>query len=54
MIQEEKNVEFRRARMEYAMEKARVGEDRKRARIERERLKKESFLYSSSFVLVSS
>jgi hypothetical protein len=54
MIQEEKNVEFRRARMEYAMEKVRVGEERKRARIERERLKKASFLYSSSFVLVSS
>jgi hypothetical protein len=54
MIQEEKNVEFRRTKMVYPMEKARVGEDRKRARIERERLKKESFLYSSCFVLVSS
>eukprot|EP01082_Thalassiosira_pseudonana_P009665 g8408.t1 g8408 contig3:20594-21109(+) len=44
MIQEEKNVEFRRARMEYAMEKVRVGEERKRARIERERMKKSLFL----------
>ena len=54
MIQEEKNVEFRRARMDYVMEKARVGEERKRARIERERLEKVSIFCCSCFVLVSS
>ena len=40
MIEEEKNKEFRRNRIEYAMEKARVGEERKRQRIEKERAEK--------------
>ena len=38
IIQEEKNAEFRINRMEYAMKKARAGEERKRQRIEKERL----------------
>lgn len=40
MIEEEKNKEFRRNRIEYAMEKARAGEERKRQRIEKERAEK--------------
>ena len=40
MIQEEQNAEFRRKRIEFAMEKARVGEERKIQRLERERLEK--------------
>ena len=43
MIQEEKNAQFRKARIEYAMQKARIGEDRKRQRIERECLEKVRF-----------
>ena len=40
IIQEEKNAEFRRNRIEYAMQKARAGEERKRQRLEKERLEK--------------
>ena len=40
MVQEAKNAEFRRARIEYAMVKARIGEDRRMQRVERERLEK--------------
>jgi len=40
MIQEEKNAEFRRKRIEYAMQKARAGEEQWRQRSERERMEK--------------
>ncbi|KAL7508051.1 hypothetical protein ACHAXN_005128 [Cyclotella atomus] len=40
MIEEERNIDFRKARMEEAMEKARRGEEKKRLRLERERLEK--------------
>lgn len=42
MIEEERNIAFRRARMEESMEKARRGEEKKRLRLERERLEKVS------------
>ena len=38
MIQEEQNAEFRRKRLEYAMNKAKAGEERKMGRLEKERL----------------
>ncbi|KAL7541809.1 hypothetical protein ACHAXR_011237 [Thalassiosira sp. AJA248-18] len=40
IIQEEKNEVFRTARIEYAMQKARAGEERKKMRLENERLEK--------------
>lgn len=36
MIQEEKNVALRKARLEYATDKARRGEERKQLRLEKE------------------
>ena len=42
MIDEERNAAYRKARMDDAMEKARKGEERKRLRLERERLEKAS------------
>ena len=42
MIQEEQNAEFRRNRLEYALQKARAGEERKMQRLEKERLEKVS------------
>lgn len=44
MIEEERNIAFRRARMEESMEKARRGEEKKRLRLERERLEKVSII----------
>ena len=43
MIEEERNIAFRKARMEEAMEKARKGEERKRLRLERDRSEKVSY-----------
>jgi hypothetical protein len=40
MIQESKNAEFRIARMEYAMQKAKSGAERKMWKLEQERLEK--------------
>ena len=40
IIQEEKNAEFRRKRIKYAMQKARAGEEQWRQRSERERMEK--------------
>ena len=40
IIQEEKNAEFRRKRIKYAMQKARPGEEQWRRRSERERIEK--------------
>ena len=40
IIQEEKNAKFRQRRIDLAMNKARVGEERKRKRLEKERLEK--------------
>jgi hypothetical protein len=50
MIEEERNAAFRRARLDEAMEKARRGEERKRLRLERERIEKvcTAFLHSAS------
>ena len=42
MIEEERNAAYRKARMDKAMEKARKGEERKRLRLERERLEEVS------------
>jgi hypothetical protein len=49
MIEEERNIAFRKARMEEAMEKARRGEEKKRLRLERERLEKVSIEDVTSF-----
>ena len=38
MIQEQANAEIRRNRIKYAMERARIGEERKRHRLERDRM----------------
>lgn len=40
IIEEKKNAEFRRARIESAMAKARAGEEKKRQRLQKERLEK--------------
>lgn len=40
MIEEQKNFRFRRARIEYAMDRARKGEEKKRRKEERDRLEK--------------
>ncbi len=40
MIEEQKNAQLRRARIEYTMDKAKKGEEKKRQKDERERLEK--------------
>ena len=40
IIEEKKNAEFRRARIESAMAKARAGEEKKIQRLQKERLEK--------------
>ena len=53
IIEEEMNAEFRQARIESALAKARAGEEKKRQRLEKERLERVSLTHLTHLRLYS-